>query len=212
MAEQARITAGTDLRSGPIRRRPGGAPTNGLRAWWLANHNNSAQTVLSGGAERSPKRAEVRDRGVSTTAHVSDGFSFAHVGAGRAQFRSFRGDCFQAARLESLPMRSRALPGRRAAMRELVARQLVSPVRCGRSRRCNTRRPHLRRVGPGAPHRASGHILKKRPHKAVALGADPCWSGLDRALGGGGADLLRAALEGHARRRTRASREAADCR
>jgi acyl transferase domain-containing protein len=143
----------------------------------VANHNTPSQTVLSGGVEDIAE-AERRfaERSISTTRlQVATAFHSPIVAEARAPFREFLEEVdFKPAQLEVYANASAApYPPEPAGMRELLALQLVSPVRFVEQIEAMYQRGIRTFVeaGPGSVLTGLvGHILKKRPHKAIALG------------------------------------------
>ncbi|HEX4381742.1 MAG TPA: beta-ketoacyl synthase N-terminal-like domain-containing protein, partial [Myxococcales bacterium] len=143
----------------------------------VANHNTPSQTVLSGGVEEiAQAERKFGERGISTTRlQVATAFHSPIVAQARAPFREFlEGIDFKPAQLDVFANAEAApYPADAAAMREVLARQLVSPVRFVEQIEAMYQRGvrTFVEVGPGSVLTGlTGHILKKRPHKAVALG------------------------------------------
>jgi acyl transferase domain-containing protein len=176
MAEAARIPGAMTSVAAPIEEvRAALASWNSQAV--VANHNTPAQTVLSGAVEAiAEAERKFGERGISCTRlQVATAFHSPIVAQARAPFREFLdGIDFKPARIDVFANAEAApYPGDASAMRELLARQLVSPVRFVEQIEAMYQRGvrTFVEVGPGSVLTGlTGHILKKRPHKAVALG------------------------------------------
>ena len=143
----------------------------------VANHNTPAQTVLAGAVDEIAEvEKRFSEKSISTTRlQVATAFHSPIVAEAREPFRAFLEEIeFNPPRLDVYSNAEAApYPAEAAQMRELLARQLVSPVRFVEQIEAMYQRGvrTFVEVGPGSVLTGLvGHILKKRQHKGVALG------------------------------------------
>jgi acyl transferase domain-containing protein len=157
----------------------------------VANHNSPKQLVLSGGTEAiAEAERRLGERGIAATRlEVATAFHSSLVSPAAQPLRKF---------LASVPMATPEIPvfanttaapypSDSEAMRDLLAHQLANPVRFVEQIEAmyESGVRTFVEVGPGRVLTGLvGHILKSRPHRAIALDRKgrPGWASLQQGL------------------------------